>query len=137
MLSIISSVSNLFSTIVERVWPDATESEKAKLAILSQELSQEFKLLEGQLEINKIEAVHDNIFVAGWRPFIGWVCGITLLYAALLEPILRFVAQVFMNYNGEFPIIDTDITLQVLLGLLGLSGLRSFEKYKSISHIHK
>lgn len=137
MLSIISSVTNLFSTVVERIWPDATESEKAKLALLSQELSQEFKLLEGQLEVNKLEAVHENIFVAGWRPFIGWVCGIALLYASLLEPTLRFIAKVAFEYEGDFPIVNTEITLQVLMGLLGLGGLRTFEKYKSVSHIHK
>ena len=90
----------------------------------------EIGLLNSQIEVNREEAKHTSLFIAGWRPFIGWACGFALIYCAILEPILRFSAQVFFGYKGGFPTIDTNLTMQVLLGILGLAGMRSFEKTK-------
>ena len=70
-------------------------------------------------------------FIAGWRPFIGWVCGLGLFYVSLLEPIGRFVATVFFKYTGPFPVIDTSLTMQVMLGMLGLAAARTVEKVKN------
>jgi len=84
----------------------------------------------GQLAINLEEAKHPSIFVAGARPFIMWGCGFALLYASILEPMARFIAQVMVGYTGAFPVIDTSLTMQVLLGLLGLGGMRSLDKIK-------
>ena len=64
------------------------------------------------------------------RPFIGWICGVSLCYVAILEPVARFVAQVWFAYTGAFPTIDTQLTMQVLLGMLGLGAMRSAEKIK-------
>lgn len=88
----------------------------------------ELGLIQGQLEINRIEAASESVFVAGWRPFCGWVGGIGLAYAAIIEPLLRFGAQVVFGYLGSFPTIDTMLTLQILMGMLGLAGMRSFDK---------
>jgi len=128
----ITAVTTLADSAIKRIWPDATEIEKAKLAQLSQELQNQFSLVMGQLEINKIEAASSSVFVSGWRPAIGWVCGTALAYAAIIEPLARFVAVVIFHYAGPFPVIDTELTLQVLLGLLGLAGLRSFEKTRPV-----
>ena len=81
-----------------------------------------------QIKVNEVEAANTNWFVAGWRPFVGWVCGFGLAYSAIFEPIIRFVAKVGYNYQGVFPIIDTNITMQVLMGMLGLGAMRTFEK---------
>lgn len=124
----IAAVSNLADSAIKRIWPDATEVEKAKLEQLSQELQNNFNLVMGQLEINKTEAASASVFVSGWRPAVGWICGAALAYAAIIEPFARFVAVVIFGYQGAFPAIDTDITLQILMGLLGLAGLRSFDK---------
>jgi len=129
----VAAVSNLGRTIVSRIWPDATEVEKNKALLLVGEMQSEFKLLLGQIEINKIEAASSSVFVSGARPFILWVCGVSLLYVALVEPFARFIALVFFQYEGDFPSIDTEITMQVLYGILGLGGYRSFEKYKKVS----
>lgn len=129
----ITAVTTLADSAIKRIWPDATEVEKAKLAQITQEMQNHFQLLLGQLEINKAEAASPSVFVAGWRPAVGWVCGAGLAYAALLEPMARFVATVMFGYLGAFPIIDTDITLQILLGLLGLAGMRSFDKSKGVA----
>ena len=124
----VSAVAALADSAIKRIWPDATEVEKAKLAQFTQEMQNEFLLLAGQIDTNKLEAQNPSVFVSGWRPFVGWVCGAALAYAALIEPLARFVATVAFGYVGLFPVLDTDITLQILLGLLGLAGMRSFEK---------
>ena len=83
-----------------------------------------------QTEINKIEAQHRSIFVAGWRPFIGWVCGIALLYNFIIRDLL---AWVLLNSNTLIslpPALQMEHLMTVLLGMLGLGGLRTFEKIK-------
>lgn len=129
----VSAVATLADSAIKRIWPDATEVEKAKLTQLSQEMQNQFLLLAGQMETNKLEAQSASVFVSGARPFILWVCGAGLAYASLIEPLARFVATVFFAYTGVFPVIDTELTLQILLGLLGLGGMRSFEKAKGIA----
>jgi hypothetical protein len=124
----VAAVATLADSAVKRIWPDATEVEKAKLAQLTQEMQNAFLLQVGQMDVNKLEAQHASVFVSGWRPFVGWVCGAGLAYAALIEPTAQFVAVVMWGYTGTFPALNTDITLQILLGLLGLAGMRSFEK---------
>lgn len=88
----------------------------------------ELGLVSSQLEINKQEAASESVFVAGWRPFCGWIGGFGLAYAAILEPLMRFTAQVIFKYSGVFPTIDTMLTLQILMGMLGLAAARSFDK---------
>lgn len=86
-----------------------------------------------QTEVNKVEAASGSKFVAGWRPFVGWVGGFSLAYAAILEPFMRFVSATLFDYKGAFPVIDTNITLQVLMGMLGLGVMRSYEKKNGVS----
>jgi hypothetical protein len=88
------------------------------------------KLQLAQVAVDQEEAKSVNWFVAGWRPACGWVGAIGLLYIAFIEPLMRFIAK--MNgYNGEFPEIDTQITFQVLSGMLGISVMRTVEKVKN------
>lgn len=129
----IGAVATLADSAVKRIWPDATEVEKAKLEQITQEMQNKFLLLAGQMDVNKLEAQNPSVFVSGWRPFVGWVCGVGLAYAALLEPLARFVAVVAFGYTGAFPVLNTDITLQILLGLLGLATVRSFEKKAGVA----
>lgn len=85
-----------------------------------------------QIGVNTEEAKSTNWFVAGGRPFIMWTCGIAFAYATVIEPICRFIAQVLYGYNGSFPVLNTDLTMQVLMGLLGLGAYRTFEKFKGV-----
>ena len=112
--------------IVNKIWPDKTEQEKLELVAY-------YDVIKAQIEVNKIEATSTDRFTSGWRPFIGWCCGFGLLYAAVLEPLARFVAQVTLSYNGVFPAIDTTLTMQILFGMLGLGGMRTYEKMKGVS----
>tara|TARA_R110000824_G_scaffold350093_1_gene537041 strand:- start:152 stop:520 length:369 start_codon:yes stop_codon:yes gene_type:complete len=85
-----------------------------------------------QLGINKVEAAHRSMFVAGWRPFIGWTCGVALMYTYVLQPILVFgLAQA--GYLVELPKMDLGELMPVLMGILGLGGLRSWEKVKGVA----
>jgi len=106
---------------------DIREAIKGKELDPNKKLEIAGKLAEVQTKINEAEATHRTVFVAGWRPFIGWVCGLGLLYAVFIEPLLRFVFTV-NGWEIEFPKIDTTITMQVLFGMLGLVGTRSYEK---------
>lgn len=124
----IAAGSKLIDDVVCRIWPDATEVEKAKIDQLKTEMNNEFSLMLGQLEINKAEAA-GNWFTSGWRPAVGWVCASALAYSAIVEPIARFIALVVFGYVGVFPVIDTTITMQVLFGMLGFGIMRSGDKY--------
>ena len=84
--------------------------------------------MQGQVDINKEEAKSSSVWVAGARPFIMWVCGLAFAYATIVEPVLRFAAQVWFGYRGAFPVIDTNLTMQVLFGILGLGVMRSYDK---------
>jgi hypothetical protein len=128
MDSIIGTILGTIGNVLDRVIPDKNKRAEAQEALEAAFQSNEFQLALGQIQINQQEAQSSNLFVAGWRPFIGWGCGFALLYASILEPFIRFIAIVLFHYNGAFPVIDTNLTLQVLLGLLGLAGLRSWDK---------
>lgn len=111
---------------------DLREAFKGKEVDPNKQLEQATKIVQLQTDINKAEAAHRSVFVAGWRPFVGWVCGLSLLYVSILDPFMRFVSLMF-GYEGEFPVIDTTITMQVLLGMLGLAAARTVEKKKGLS----
>ena len=85
-----------------------------------------------QIDVNKAEAQHRSIFVAGWRPFIGWICAVAMAYHFILQPIIIFALSANgVDYN--LPEFDMGSLMTVVLGILGLGGMRSFEKYKGIT----
>jgi len=101
------------------------------------ELEFKFKQLEqsannGQLSINKIEASHKSLFVAGWRPFIGWVCGVGVAYTFIGYPLLEW-GLTFAGSEIQAPAIHDDKLMELVLAMLGMAGLRTFEKNKKVS----
>lgn len=132
----LSAALELGNTLISTIWPNPADQarEQRLLAELAQkgdlaELQAKVAVLQGQLAINAVEAKHPSIFVAGWRPFVGWVGGFSLAYAAILAPFLEFIAMV-AGYTGKFPELDTAVVIQVLMGMLGIAGLRTYEKVK-------
>lgn len=121
-------IDDLVTTDKERL--DA-EIELRKLGIEERRI--EADLAKGQIEVNKEEAKSTNWWVAGARPAVMWVCAVAFAYVAVLEPVLRFGARVWFGYTGDFPAIDTDLTMQVLFGILGLGAYRTVEKIKSVA----
>ena len=90
-------------------------------------LQGDIDLAKGQIAVNQAEAGSTNLFVSGWRPFIGWVCGIGLVYALMARPLLiGFLKQ-------DFPPLEMETLLTLLMGMLGLSGMRTFEKVRGVS----
>ena len=86
------------------------------------------ELVKVQSEINKMEAQHRSVFVAGWRPFIGWICGLALAYNFIIRDVIAWISPDIMP-----PAIQMDQLITILLGMLGLGGLRTFEKIKDKS----
>ena len=134
---LLSGLFDLGKGLIDRLFPDPAAKAAAQLELLRMEqtgalaqLAAETDLAKLQIQTNIEEAKSTNWWVAGWRPAIGWVCGAGLAYAALVEPFARFAAKVWFGYNGDFPVIDTDLTLQILMGMLGLGAMRSVEKVK-------
>jgi len=130
--SIIEAVGKVAGDLI------TTDKERMEMEIEQRKLDLEEKKLDmagdmAQIEVNKEEAKSSNFFVSGWRPFIGWGCGIAFIYSALIEPVCRFVAMTVFMYNGAFPTIDTDLTMQVMLGMLGLGAMRSYEKKSGVA----
>ena len=85
-----------------------------------------------QIDVNKAEAASGSIFKGGWRPFVGWVCGVAMLYHFLLQPIIVFTLSA-AGITVDLPEFDMGSLMTILMGLLGLGGLRSFEKHKGIT----
>ena len=134
---LLSGIFNLGKGLIDRLWPDPAQKAAAALELARMQqngelaqLAAETDLAKLQIQTNIEEAKSTNWWVAGWRPAIGWVCGAGLAYAALVEPFARFAAKVWFGYTGDFPVIDTDLTLQILMGMLGLGAMRSVEKVK-------
>jgi hypothetical protein len=122
--------------IISRLFPDPAAAAAAQLELLKMQqngdlaqLAADTDLAKLQIQTNIAEA-SGNWFTAGWRPCIGWVCGAGLAYASLIEPFARFIAKVWFGYVGDFPVIDTNLTMQILMGMLGLGAMRSVEKIK-------
>ena len=124
----ITAITEGVTTVINKIFPDADAKLKAQLEQAQKEIEVQAQNALAQIEVNKIEAGSVNWFVAGARPFIMWACGGAFVYASILEPLARFIAQVVFHYDGKFPALDTTLTLQVLLGLLGLGAMRTYEK---------
>lgn len=107
--------------LLDRLIPDraAREAAAAKLAELEQ--SGELQTLVGQLDINRVEAAHRSLFVAGWRPAVGWICAAAMLNNFIVVP---YVGALFPSIQP----LDLSVMMPVLLGMLGLAGARTFEK---------
>lgn len=116
---------SLAGDVINKIWPDKTEAEKAQLAAA-------VAIVQGQIDINKAEAASPNGFTSGWRPFIGWVCGAALACQYIARPLLAWAGVVTGHPFPELPGIDDNLW-QLMLGMLGLGGLRSFEKVKRVA----
>ena len=127
--ALIGPVTGLLDKFIED--KDQKNALAHEIATLAQKQAHQAQL--AQVEVNKQEAQHRSIFVAGWRPFVGWVCGIALAYHFVLAPIILFSVSITGVQIPELPSFNMETLTTVLLGMLGLGGLRSFEKYKGVS----
>jgi hypothetical protein len=132
-MSIVASLIGPVSSILDKVIPDADEKAKLAHELATMADTHAQQALLAQLEINKAEAASGSIFKGGWRPFVGWVCGIALLYHFILSPLIIFGATLTGIDIPPIPEFDMGSLMTVLMGMLGLGGLRTYEKQKGIT----
>ncbi len=120
-------IGPIIGPLLDRI-PNANERARAEEDIEKRMLNALTSLVDGQLKINQKEAEHGSIFVAGARPFIMWVCGIGLGWNFIMQPIMLWVAFLFEVDLSGAPELDMSELSTILLGMLGLGGLRTFEK---------
>jgi len=123
----------LISTVIDRVIPDKNGANKAKQAIEAELIANATQLNLAQAETNKIEAAHRTVWVAGWRPFIGWVCGVAMAWHFVGVPLITFFAAWAGATIPPLPVFDMGSLMTVLMGLLGLGSMRTFEKMKGLT----
>lgn len=128
---LIGPILEIGKGLMERWFPDPAKKAEAEAQFMLLMQEQDFKKVLGQLEVNAAEAANPSLWVAGWRPFVGWCCGLGFLWATIGHPVLSWVASA-RGWPAP-PAIDTDVLMYVLGGMLGLGGLRSFEKAKGVA----
>ncbi|MFI3271843.1 MAG: 3TM-type holin [Pseudomonadota bacterium] len=126
--AIITTVGGLLTKALDLFEGD--DKREAELAL--KQLDQLHAQSMGQQAINQVEAAHSSIFVAGWRPFIGWVCDVGLAYEFLLRPLFTWLSPLFSLQLSAPPSVS-DVLLELVFALLDMGALRSFEKYKGVS----
>lgn len=121
----VGSVADLANTVIGKIWPDKSEQEKQQMAAA-------VLMVQGQLDINKTEAENPSVFVSGWRPYVGWVCGTACAWNWLGLPVAKFAMLVFGHPLNIEP-ADLGEMLPLLFGLLGMGGLRTIEKINGVA----
>lgn len=132
LLALLPTLLPALTEVLDRVVPDQAAAAKAKMEM-------EAKLLEAattqagqQAAINQVEAGHQSIFVSGWRPFIGWVCGAGLAWAFVVAPMIGWLLPV-TGVVTSLPVLQMEYLLELVVAMLGLGALRSFEKMKGVA----
>lgn len=127
-------LTSLIPSLIDKIFPDPAKAGEAKLKLLElqqsgqlAELEAQTKLAQGQLAVNQEEAKSQNLFIAGWRPSVGWCCSIALFYEFLARPI-----AIGFGF-GQFPDLPMEDLNTLLFGLLGLGALRTAEKIKGVA----
>jgi hypothetical protein len=129
---IVTALLPALGTLVDRLIPDKAAAEKAKAEMEMQLVNAANEAALAQVEVNKIEAGHSSVFVAGWRPSIGWVCAAGLAWAFVVAPVASWALMV-LGVKAELPAIQFDHLFELVLAMLGIGGLRTFEKMRGVA----
>jgi len=126
LLELTNILTGPISALLERVVPDKNERDRMahEIATMAEVQAQERAL--AQVELNKQEAAHKSLFVAGWRPFVGWVCGAAMAFNYIGVPIAG-------AFGAVLPMLDITTMFPILAGMLGMGGLRTTEKLNKVS----
>jgi len=128
----VSALLDIGGKVFDRVFPDPAQAANAKLELMKLQQSGELTQIAGQMDINKIEAASSSLFVSGWRPAIGWVCGIGFAVQFIIGPLAEWGAAL-AGHPVKFPTMDTGTMMPLLLGMLGLAGARTAEKIQGVA----
>lgn len=128
----LGSIANLIQDGIDKIWPSKTDQEKAQAAQLLAELDGAIKLAQAQIETNTAEAANSSVFVAGWRPWVGWVCGSAFAWSFVGQPVCQFFLTAFGVHFAQLPTLDLSQMTPVLTGMLGLAGMRTYERVQGV-----
>lgn len=128
----VSAVLEIGGKVIDRLWPDPAQAAAAKLELIKLQQSGELAAMTGQLEINKVEAASASILVSGWRPFIGWVCGLACAWNWIGLPMALFAAA-YLGHELKLKPADISDMMPILMGMLGIGGLRTIEKINGVA----
>jgi roadblock/LC7 domain-containing protein len=132
MIPVVTALLPALGTLIDRLIPDRAAAEKAKAEMEQQLVTAANAAAMAQVEVNKVEAAHSSVFVAGWRPSIGWVCAAGLAWAFVVAPIASWALMV-LGIKAELPAIQFDHLFELVLAMLGIGGLRTFEKLRGVA----
>ena len=127
MAPLLAALLPIFGSVIDKVIPDKAAAEKAKLEAQAQLVAAATQGALAQLEVNKVEAAHQSVFVAGWRPAIGWVCAAALAYSYMLVPLVGFTLALMGKPVPRWPVLDGNLW-ELMFGMLGMGALRSWDK---------
>ena len=130
--AIITALVPALGTLVDRLIPDRAAAQRAKDDMEAALVKASNEAALAQVEVNKIEAGHSSVFVAGWRPAIGWVCAAALAWAFIVAPVASWTMAA-LGVKETLPAIGTDNLFELVLAMLGLGGLRTFEKMRGVA----
>jgi len=123
----LSAALGIGDKLIGHFFPDKAQQDQAKLQLLQLAQQGDLTQIIGQMEINKVEAANPNMFVAGWRPFIGWVGGFSLAFNFVIGPMVAQGSQ-FTRHAITYTPIDLTTMMPIILGMLGLGAYRTYEK---------
>jgi len=126
------AVVEIGARLLDKIIPDKDAREKAQAELLKAAQEQDFQLVLSQIKVNEAEAQNSNLFVAGWRPAVGWICVAGLAYNFVIYPLLLWAVAAT---GAEFkpPSLLSDTLMELVLGMLGLGALRTAEKWKGVA----
>jgi len=133
LLAAAPKILDIFGDIFQSVFPDSAEREQKRLeySLKVQETLNQLDL--AQIEVNKVEAQSASMFVAGWRPFLGWICGFAFAYVLILQPFMAFALAAFGYPVKDLPEVDGELLGWTMGGMLGLGTMRTVEKVKGVT----
>lgn len=134
----LTAILNIGSTLIDRLIPDKTQAAAAKAQMLQMQLAGDLEAMKGQLAINQVEAASQSVFVAGWRPFVGWACGSAFVYAFIVQPLVQTILVVCHSTfdPAKLPALNLTEMLPVLFAMLGMGAMRSFDKTQGTDNGH-
>lgn len=129
----------LLGNVLDKLFPDPAAAGEAKMKLMElaqngelAKMNAEMQIATGQLEVNKVEAANSSLFVAGWRPFVGWTCGAAFAFKFIGGPMLVFIAG-YLGHPITLPEMDFTEMSTILMGMLGIGAFRTVEKIKGVA----
>jgi len=132
-MSILNALIGPVTKLLDKFIPDAAERDRLAHEIATMGDKAAHETIMAQIAVNKVAASNPSIFVSGGRPFMIWVCGFGFAYHILIFPILQFILTLAMDNPPVLPVLPSEMLTSVMMGLLGLGGMRSWEKAKGVA----